>query len=131
MNKIPWKFALITLAILPTLIVVDLGVRRAFAQVPPQASPLQGATQRPGAIWEFKALTRSGVAKLAPKPVDDNLLDNDHIDGPAFNPNALTLGLNILGDQGWDLVGIEPYHETPLGSGRLGHPPTYILKRKK
>jgi RNA polymerase sigma factor (sigma-70 family) len=55
----------------------------------PAAAPQRAGRPR----WEYKAITRTEVLKLAPQD----------------SKNKLTDGLNVLGNDGWELVGIEPY----------------------
>ena len=62
----------------------------------------QAAPAEASAKWEYKSLTRSEVTKLADKDSKSKLTD----------------GLNVLGNEGWELVGIEP--GTPMGMGSTG-----------
>jgi RNA polymerase sigma factor (sigma-70 family) len=76
--------------------VIGLGVGGlAYPTQAQDNSSSGGASQqrRPGRLrWEYKALTRADLTKLAPRD----------------SKNKLTDGLNDLGNDGWELVGIEP-----------------------
>ncbi|SRR5579883_744327 len=79
---------------------------------------------------EYKAIIRTDIEALAPKPVREK---KDRIEGS--NAQALTEGLNVLAAEGWELVTIEPYSETQWkdvgGTVTLHRFPTYIFKRPK
>jgi hypothetical protein len=66
--------------------------------------------------WEYKAISHTEVARLAPKA----------------SKNPLTDGLNVLGADGWELVGVQ----TQVGSN-LSNPmavsssSTFLFKRPK
>jgi hypothetical protein len=61
--------------------------------------------------WEYKVLTTSQLEALG---------------GDKEGPSSLTAGLNKLGEDGWELVGIEPGHVPP--PVKL---PKYVFKRAK
>lgn len=91
--------------------------RAADAAAQEAAAP---AKQR--AKWEYKSLTRSEVMKLADKDSKSKLTD----------------GLNVLGNEGWELAGIEPGPHGGTtggfggGTGTMGFgsmPSTYVFKR--
>jgi hypothetical protein len=65
--------------------------------------------QRGRIQWEYKALRASRVAELAPRGSSDAMSD----------------GLTVLGDDGWEMVAVDP----PIVNPNLA--PTYIFKRPK
>ena len=65
--------------------------------------------------WEYKALSYDGI-----KAVEFNKRGTDTPDG----------GLNMLGDEGWELVAIEP-PVAPAFPGLNGRPALYVFKRPK
>ena len=81
--------------------------------------------------WEYKAMTRADVVKLAPKGAGDKAKVDEPIPGWSVNPDSLSQGLNILGDQGWELVAIEPHFQLSHMDATYHFGPTYILRRKK
>jgi RNA polymerase sigma factor (sigma-70 family) len=102
------KWKLVAVALL-MLAVVGLGVGGLVQPTPAQETSSTGtARQRAGRPrWEYKAITRAEVMKLAPRD----------------SKNKLTDGLNDLGNDGWELVGIEPgvvVSETPFRSTATG-----------
>jgi hypothetical protein len=95
-------------------------------EVAPQAV-VQPAKSR----WEYRAMTRFDIVKLAPKPAVGKADGDEPIKGWPVNPNSLSQGLNILGDQGWELVAIEPHFQIPQGDVTAHFGPTYIFRRGK
>jgi hypothetical protein len=81
--------------------------------------------------WEYKAMTRSDVARLAPKAAGDKARVDEPVPGWPMSPDSLSQGLNILGDQGWELVAIEPHFQLGHMDATYHFGPTYILRRKK
>lgn len=99
------------------------------------ASSVGGDTERdkdPGG-WEYRALERAQVEDVDPAPRDKR----GHL--PGMDTPRLARGLNLLGSEGWELTGIEPYHDrsvstnTPglVGPVRMTYAPTYVFKRRK
>jgi hypothetical protein len=76
------------------------------------ASPSRGG--RPPK-WEYKILPRADVEKLAPKGAKNPLLE----------------GLNALGDEGWELVALDPAVNVVPGPDRKSTPASYYFKREK
>ena len=95
------------------------------------SAPPAVASQTAQAQWEYRAMTRSDVAGLAPKPAGYKADIEEPIKGWPVNPESLSRGLNILGDQGWDLVAIEPFFRLEQGDLNFHYGPTYIFERKK
>jgi len=87
-----------TVLLLAAVVAVGIGSDHAAAQ--PAA---------PRGKWEYKVLTPTAIEELGGK------------DG-----GALAAGLNKLGDEGWELVAIEPGHVPP--PVKL---PRYVFKRPK
>lgn len=60
-------------------------------------------TQPAGASWEYRAMERSQIVDLALEAKKA---------GRQFDPkaNGLTRGLNLLAEEGWELVAIDPAH---------------------
>lgn len=57
--------------------------------------------------WEY--LTKILTAEASKKEIKQYLKDRLHVDKPArFTPEALLPELNKLGEQGWELVQIDP-----------------------
>jgi hypothetical protein len=56
--------------------------------------------------WQYKALTAPDIEKLAPNGSQDKLTD----------------GLNMLGEQGWELVAVAQGFPEPGGIGGFGMP---------
>jgi len=75
------------------------------------------------AAWEYKVLTAEQIIALTPKPKKDASPEKTR-EEETLRP---TRGLNVLGAEGWELVGV--------GSGELGGPfnqlkePVYIFNR--
>lgn len=71
---------------------------------------------------EYKALTRFEVEELAPGGRPSGVPSNRSAD--------LTAGLNVLAADGWELAGIEPYHESDVGGGgKYLFQVTYVFRR--
>jgi HlyD family secretion protein len=80
------------------------------------AGGIKGAKLR----WEYKILDRMEVEALTKSKV--MRIDQQH----------MVDGLNALGDEGWELVGIEPGQSPPVHLPNLGFGPThYVFKREK
>ncbi len=115
------KIKNITVALLAVALVGIL-VRMAVADQPGQA---------PKAKWEYKALKRRDVEKLAPKPTSP-ATGGDY---EGMNVENLNQGLILLGGEGWELVTIEPFHHDSYKEGttqvNFNYFPTYVFKRPK
>jgi RNA polymerase sigma factor (sigma-70 family) len=106
-------------ALVAVLAVVGTGL--GWRNLAPEGSLASAGApdKQPPIRWEYKTLQRSD---WAPGPSVEGL-------APADSADKLTDGLNKLGEQGWELVAIEPdRHVTPRGSAG---PATYIFKRRK
>jgi RNA polymerase sigma factor (sigma-70 family) len=91
------------LLVAAVLLLTGVGAVLTPAQDKPPA-PIPGHhEQRARLKWEYKALDRTRVEKLARGEMED----------------MLTEGLNVLGDQGWELVAVEP-RGTTGGFGGFG-----------
>src|SRR5262249_19846728 len=89
-------------AVLLLVAVVGLGVSGLVTPTQAQEGGVrEDAKQLAGRPkWEYKALSRPGVEKLAAKDSKDKLTD----------------GLNLLASEGWELVAVEPAAPGVLGS---------------
>jgi hypothetical protein len=86
---------------------------KAARDAEPAAADKGGA--KPRARWEYKAMTYDDIKRL-----EFNMRGTDTPDG----------GLNMLGDDGWELVAIEPGVSGP--SAAYGNRPArYVFKRPK
>jgi RNA polymerase sigma factor (sigma-70 family) len=93
-------------------------------RVAPEASVAAAAHEdkaRP-VEWEYKALPRSNWASMPLGSVEGL--------APKGSVDRLTDGLNKLGEQGWELVAIEPDRQLSARALPPG-PATYIFKRRK
>ncbi len=115
------KFKNITAAILAVAFAGIL-VHIALAEPPAQNGKIR---------WEYKALKRLDIEKLATTPTGPKTGG----DYEGMNARNLTQGLNTLADDGWELVAIEPFHNehykqvnTEINFNFL---PTYVFKRQK
>jgi hypothetical protein len=94
-------------------------IQRAFALlvlsvaagIPLVAASGQGASPATRAKWEYRVLTREQVAKLG--------------------KNDLVAGLNLLGEEGWELVSVEPAFTPPRDSNVPARAAQFYLKRLK
>jgi RNA polymerase sigma factor (sigma-70 family) len=89
-----WTKCKIVAAALLLTVVVGLSLGGLAQPTPAQETrPLGERVQRAERPrWEYKAVTRADIMKLAARD----------------SKNRLTDGLNVLGNDGWELVGIEP-----------------------
>jgi RNA polymerase sigma factor (sigma-70 family) len=86
------------------LLVVGYGVVMAPAQTGrPTPAPVE-TKREPRVKWEYKAIAGRSIEQLAPPESKDKLTD----------------GLNALGEQGWELVTVEPNASWGLGGGGFG-----------
>ena len=121
-----------------TLVVLFLAAVVWFVSQP------RAAEQTPAVIakFEYRVMTRGDIEKLAPG-------EDKNFEG--MRTETLTAGLTKLGEQGWDLAAIEPFHSTKQrvngapgkdadgkeipGTGirevTMSYPNTYIFKRPK
>jgi hypothetical protein len=76
-------------------------------------------------------MTRFDLVKLAPKAAEDKTDADEPIKGWPINPNAVAQGLNVLGDEGWELVAIEPHFPIAQGEMTVHFGPTYVFRRRK
>jgi RNA polymerase sigma factor (sigma-70 family) len=81
------------------------------------------AGQRPDPVaakarvrWEYRALPHDAI-----KGMDTTKRGIDSMEG----------GLNALGEQGWELVAIEPAERASQGGGGWSRPALYVFKRQK
>ena len=72
---------------------------------------------------EYKALGRAAIEGLG-SAVSTKVLGS-------ANVTALTAGLNELGADGWELVAVEPEHQTAVGGGTIHHEAMYVFKRNR
>jgi RNA polymerase sigma factor (sigma-70 family) len=87
-----WTKLKVVAALLFLAAVVGLGVSgSAYPTRAAQDEPRQETIRRVRLKWEYRAISRSEIMKLAPRNSKSQLTD----------------GLNHLGDEGWELVGIE------------------------
>lgn len=84
------------------------------------AGPVIAAPQAATSLWEYKALPRREVVNLAPGDQGEYILPEDLLED--FNR-----GLEVLGEQGWELVAVEPYHT----EGYVRWPALYVFRRPK
>jgi hypothetical protein len=112
------KLKVATVGLLLVWFILGTGIAAirtsASAAVQTAAAASDGGKREIKIKWEYKAITANGIEKLAPKGSNDRLTD----------------GLNTLGDQGWELVAVEPSAivAAPYPGGTLS---TYLFKRPK
>ena len=112
------RSALIVIALVP-LAAIGLANLTPAQEAPP--GPLLTETTPPAAsAWDYKALPRKEVVRLAPGHRGDYIRPEDLLDD--FNA-----GLGVLGDAGWQLVAVEPYHK----EGYVSWPAIYVFRRPK
>jgi hypothetical protein len=105
-------------AVLLVVVLAGIGAGVLSTSAAEKAAPPVAADQKRGARvkWEYKAISPHAVENLAPKGSKDKL----------------TEGLNILGDQGWELVAVQPGAVMSGFNGKIGSmPSTYLFKRAK
>jgi RNA polymerase sigma factor (sigma-70 family) len=116
------KLKVVTAGLAAVILSVVVGVVTTSA--PAQAPAPGGGDQKQEAKvkWEYKAIPTGDIENLAPRASKDRLTD----------------GLNALGDDGWELVAVQPgvpvLGGATLGGGTLGGGPTptnYVFKRPK
>jgi hypothetical protein len=110
--------------ILVVLLALGIGVgvlRISAAAAEPTGTPASGDEKREAKVkWEYKAIRVRDIETLAPRDSGDKL----------------TEGLNALGEQGWELVAVQP-GATVAGFGGPGtmtggsHPSIYLFKRAR
>jgi RNA polymerase sigma factor (sigma-70 family) len=108
------KTKLAMVLILVILLGVGFGLLRTTAAerpAPSPAEPKRGVKVK----WEYKAISPEEVRKLAAKGAKDRL----------------TEGLNQLGDEGWELVAVQPGAPSALGGSMGSLPSVYLFKRPK
>ncbi len=110
-----------TLAFVAVLLIAAAGVANFTpAQNEPTGPVLTEASPAQAQGWEYKAIPRAEIIELAPGQQGEYILPKDLLDD--FNA-----GLTILGDQGWQLVAVEPYHK----EGYVSWPALYVFRRPK
>jgi hypothetical protein len=70
--------------------------------------------------WEYRVLPRADVVRLAPRHRGEFIRAEDVL-------GDLNVGLGVLGEQGWELVSVEPYHK----EGYVSWPTMYVFRRPK
>jgi len=88
----------------------------AAADGPAVVGPVPAAS----AGWEYKVLPRPEIIETAPGHHGEYILPKDLLGD--FNA-----GLQVLGEQGWELVAVEPYHT----EGYVKWPAMYVFRRPK
>jgi len=89
---------------------------RSSAEEQPKASAEANKTVK--TRWEYKSIAKTDFAQLKKSTVMRS------------NEKKVADGLNVLGDEGWELAGIESYFE-PLGMGMGNSKAIYVFKREK
>lgn len=79
-----------------------------------------GIAPHDGSAWDYKALPRAEIVKLAPGHRGEYIMPKDLLGD--FNA-----GLDVLGADGWELAAVEPYHK----EGYVSWPALYVFRRPK
>jgi hypothetical protein len=121
-----------TLAVFLAVVLLALGPAVVLTPAAGKTAALAGGDQKQEVKvqWQYKVITRPELEKLAPRGSKDRF----------------TAGLNALGEQGWELVAVEPGQPElggmmglgpPRGPGPRGlqppkmKPSTYLFKRPR
>jgi hypothetical protein len=115
LNKLK-KATAALLVVLALLVATGAIISRTPAGEPPEKGKAEKAEAKAKIRWEYKALTPDYIKALE----EFKKRGTGTVEG----------GLNLLGDDGWELVTVEPAVVVPpsLGGGR---PALYVFKRQK
>ena len=127
MPRVPRHIALVAALLLAT---AALAASQAPEAIPPGPA-LPGESSLPGefgpsvrpvehARWEYKVLPRTDVVRRSPKHRGEFIKPEDVL-------GDLNAGLAALGNEGWELVALEPYHK----EGYVSWPTLYIFRRPR
>lgn len=86
----------------------------------PEGPVIAAVPRAAGTGWEYKTLPRAEIVQLAPGHQGEYILPKDLLED-------LNLGLDVLGEQDWELVAVEPYHK----EGYVSWPALYTFRRPR
>lgn len=108
------------LGIVGVLVVAATATPARTASEGTAGGPIVAAAPATSGGWAYKVMPRAEIIEMAPGHRGEYILPKDLL-------GDLNGGLQVLGEQGWELVAVEPYHT----EGYVRWPAMYVFRRPR